>query len=101
MRHNVERDSIRLHSGNVIVTDPIRIETHEDVTPEIAKMNARLSPIMRHIGEGFIVVRAYDRLDSIVAATETLVFLAHVETISRLIVQIDADESVEFPVRVD
>lgn len=100
MIHNVPRDVIRMHSGNVLTVDPLDVVSQEDAPKEILELAARVQRVCGEVGDGYIVVRAYDRLDSKVAATETVVFLAHVETISRMIVQIEAPEDVTFPVRL-
>lgn len=97
MIHNVPRDQIRMKSGQVLTVDPIAAITYDSSPRDLRAFNTRIRGVLRDSKKEFLVVRVYDRMDSIVAATNTVVFIEHIETISSLIVQINAHENMTFP----
>jgi hypothetical protein len=89
-----ERWSVRMHSGAVHVIDPlalVEIEEDADAASRYA-LGKQIEPIFDETAGGFVIVDAYDRIDSRYAKTRTILFLAHVESMTILSVQMDADE---------
>lgn len=87
-----ERWSVRMHSGAVHVIDPlVLVEIGEDADAASRfALGKQVEPIFDETSGGFVVVDAYDRIDSQHAKTRTILFLAHVESIAVLSVQMDA-----------
>jgi hypothetical protein len=88
----VERWQVRMHSGAVHVIDPLVITSVEDGGEDAASrfaLGKQVEPIFDETAGGFVVVDAYDRIDSRDAKTRTILFLAHVESVSILSVQMD------------
>jgi hypothetical protein len=90
MIHNVERDEIRFISGRVIITEPLRERQIEEASEEEIAMGERVAPILGDLPSGFAVGYVFDKMDSVFAGDVVVVNLAHVETITRRVVQIEA-----------
>lgn len=90
MIKTVQRDEIRMLSGQALIVDPIRELTIEESSAETMALPRRLDPIVR--GLDFMIVEAYQRIDSVLDKTPVLVNIAHVETIRTLFVQVDVPD---------
>jgi hypothetical protein len=88
----VERWQVRMHSGAIHVIDPLILTTIEE-SEEAARrfaLGKQVEPMFDEVASGFIVVDAYDRLEAQHAKTRTILFIAHIESIRILTVQMDA-----------
>jgi hypothetical protein len=88
---NAMRDEIRMASGSVIITDPIRpIERTEAREPDM-DMFDRLNPLMQS-AMSFIIVPRYDNLSSAEPANSCLINIDQIESITTRIVQFEEGE---------
>jgi hypothetical protein len=88
--HERARDEIRLRSGEVIVCEPIAQWDVTHAPKEVLELAERIRLTVGEVGSGYIVVLAYQRIDSVYDRGPVVVFLDHITSIRPLSVQIRA-----------
>jgi hypothetical protein len=89
MIKSVRRDVLRMTSGAVHVIDPLEEVEQDAMDGALLAEFRRLNPFFRDLPTGYVIVNAYDRIDSVLAKTVTVVALAHIESVSVVDVQIE------------